>query len=226
MGLNDFGAEKISARPLEFIWILDVSGSMAGSKIESLNFAIEEAIPEMKRIAAENVNAQVFVRAMTFGDYAKWHIAKRTPVEDFTWSKVSTDGTTNMGAALKKVAEALDEKSMPERGLPPVLVLVSDGMPTDSFEHGMNALLSTRWGVKAVKIAIAIGDDADYDVLKRFVNHVERPVLEAKNASDLVNFIRWASTQVLAAASKAKDDNIQLAPTNVNSIKTLNEDLW
>ena len=72
-----FGAEKISARPLEFIWILDVSGSMAGSKIESLNFAIEEAIPEMKRIAAENVNAQVFVRAMTFGDYAKWHIAKK-----------------------------------------------------------------------------------------------------------------------------------------------------
>ena len=47
------------------------------------------------------------------------------------------------------------------------------------------------------------------------LNHVERPVLEAKNASDLVNFIRWASTQVLAAASKAKDDNIQLAPTNV-----------
>jgi uncharacterized protein YegL len=225
MGLDKLGAEKISGRPLEFIFLLDVSGSMAGAKIQSLNFAIDEAIPEMKRVAAENVNAQIYVRVITFGSYAKWHIAKRTPIEELTWKHVQVDGATMMGAALKEVAEALEDKNMPERGLPPVLVLVSDGMPSDSFEQGMKALLKTRWGKKAVKMAIAIGDDADHDILKRFTDDVEKPILQANNASDLVNYIRWASTMGINAASKGQDietDTPKVTPPDQTESETDN----
>lgn len=224
MGLNDLGAVKISARPLEFIFLLDVSGSMAGPKIQSLNFAIDEAIPEMKRVALDNVNADVFLRVLTFGSYAKWHIAKRTPISEVTWKPVQVDGATMMGAALKEVAVVLEDKNMPERGLPPVLVLVSDGMPSDSFEQGMQALLNTRWGKKAIKMAIAIGDDADHDILKRFVNDVERPVLQANNAGDLVNFISWASTQGISAASKGVETGKPVEQTT--SIKDDDNDIW
>lgn len=45
---------EMATRPLDFIWIVDCSGSMAGSKIQELNFAIKEAIPAMQEVAGDN----------------------------------------------------------------------------------------------------------------------------------------------------------------------------
>ena len=45
-----------------FIWILDVSGSMNGVKIQSLNYAIRNSIPAMKSVADENPNAEMLVK--------------------------------------------------------------------------------------------------------------------------------------------------------------------
>lgn len=104
---------------------------------------------------------------------------------------------------------------MPERALPPVLVLISDGQPTDDFNGGLQALMAEPWGTKAVRLAIAIGADADIDVLQRFIGHAEIQPLQANNAQDLVNYIRWASTAVLQAAS-APASQTQSAPAGVN----------
>ena len=46
---------ELATRPLHFIWIADCSGSMAvDGKIQSLNTAIKEAIPNMQDVADEN----------------------------------------------------------------------------------------------------------------------------------------------------------------------------
>ena len=82
-----------------------------------------------------------------------------------------------------------------------MLVLISDGEPTDDFNSGLKALMAEPWGMKAVKIAIAIGRDANLDVLQRFIGHPELAPLQANNAETLVDYIRWASTAVLQAAS-------------------------
>ena len=109
---------------------------------------------------------------------------------------------TSMGQALHLVTDdALKTPPMPERALPPVLVLTSDGQPTDDFEGGLQSLMAEPWGKKAVRLAIAIGEDADTNVLKRFIGHAEIEPLQANNSQDLVNYIRWASTAVLQAAS-------------------------
>ena len=49
--------------------------------------------------------------------------------------------------------------------------------------------------------AIAIGHDADEDVLQEFIGHAELKPLKAMNSEQLTNYIRWASTAVLQAAS-------------------------
>jgi Mg-chelatase subunit ChlD len=46
---------------------------------------------------------------------------------------------TDMGRALELVSDTLKTPPMPERALPPVLVLISDGQPTDAFETGLQA---------------------------------------------------------------------------------------
>ena len=90
---------------------------------------------------------------------------------------------------------------LPERALPPVLVLISDGQPTDDFTGGLKTLLDLPWGKKAVRIAIAIGEDADLEVLQKFIGHPEIKPLQANNSEALVNYIRWVSTAVLKSAS-------------------------
>jgi len=191
----------LASRPLHFIWICDCSGSMAGDKIQALNFAIREAIPEMRKVADENPNAQVLVRALKFSNGAQWAIAQPTPVNDFKWTDLTTDNVTDMGKALNMVAEQLRIPPMDDRALPPVLVLVSDGQPTDDFNAGLKALLKEPWGKKAVRISIAIGSDADEDVLQKFIGNQELKVLKAGNQEQLVKLIKWSSTAVLKAAS-------------------------
>jgi uncharacterized protein YegL len=191
----------IASRPLHFIFIADCSGSMSGEKIHELNEAIREASPHMKSVAKGNPNAQVLVRAVRFASGAQWHISQPTPVEEFSWPELSAGGVTDMGQALHLVADALKMPPMSERALPPVLVLVSDGAPTDDFSQGLKALMDQGWGKKAVRLAIAIGGDANLEVLQRFIGHPELRPLVANTAPDLVKYIRWASTAVLQAAS-------------------------
>jgi len=193
---------ELASRPLHFIWIADSSGSMEqDGKIQALNTAVREAIPHMRKVAEDNPNAQVLVRAVKFSNGAQWHISQPTPVADFAWTDLTAEGETDMGKALQLVAEQLKMPPMSERALPPVLVMVSDGQPTDDFESGLRALMDQPWGKKAVRIAIAIGRDADTEVLQRFIGNTELKPLAANSPEALVKHIKWASTAVLKSAS-------------------------
>jgi uncharacterized protein YegL len=192
---------ELAARPLHFIWICDCSGSMEGDKIQALNNAIKESIPSMQQVADENPNAAVMVRAIKFSDGAQWHIAQPVAVKDFLWTDLTAGGLTDMGKALSMVADQLKIPPMTDRALPPVLVLISDGQPTDDFTSGLNALMKERWGQKTVRISIAIGQDADLGVLQKFIGNHEIKPLQANNAETLIKYVKWASTAVLKSAS-------------------------
>jgi len=203
---------------------MDYSGSMAGEKIQSLNNAVRDAIPAMRAVAANNPYARVLVRAVAFAEGAQWWISEPTPVEEFTWTDLTTDrGVTDLGQALRLVAEELDVTRMPERGLPPVLVLASDGEPTDDFGSGLKELLSKPWGKKAVRIAIGIGvgengrepNPRAIETLTAFIANPEVKLLLANEAQNLTQYIRWASTEVLAAASAPASQGTTNSRTNV-----------
>jgi uncharacterized protein YegL len=199
--MNERPGGALGGRPLHFIWLCDCSGSMCGQKIQALNTAIRESIPHMQDAARSNPGANVKVRAIKFADRAEWHIDNPVDVESFRWSDLGAGGVTAMGAALTKVAQQMKMPPMESRGLPPVLVLVSDGQPTDDFSSGLKALMDETWGIRAVRIAIAIGGDADLGVLQKFIGNGELRPLEAHNVEDLMTAVRWASTSVLQAAS-------------------------
>jgi uncharacterized protein YegL len=174
---------------------------MGGAKIQALNEAIRMAIPKMREVSKGNPNAEILVRAVRFSSGAQWHLSQPTNVEAFEWKDLSADGPTDMGKALSLVADAMKMPPMETRALPPVLVLLSDGEPTDDFTSGLKALMDQPWGKKAVRLSIAIGEGADQKVLQDFIGHSELKPLLAQNAEDLVRYIRWASTAVLQAAS-------------------------
>lgn len=207
----------MASRPLHFIWIADCSGSMAADgKIQALNHAIRESIPHMRKVADENVNAQVLVRALKFSSGAQWHVSQPTPVDTFEWVDLSPSGVTDMGKALSMVAAQLKMPPMSERALPPVLVLITDGQPTDEYTKGLQELMDEPWGKKAVRMAIAIGEDANSEVLQKFIGNSELQPLHANNPEALVKHIRWLSTAVLKAASSPNSMAAGTANPNSN----------
>ncbi|GHO82272.1 hypothetical protein KSZ_02780 [Dictyobacter formicarum] len=155
----------------------------------------------MRNVAHSNPHARVLMRALKFSSGATWHVTQPIPVEQFQWPDLEAGGVTDMGRALLMVAEELKIPPMDPRGLPPVLVLISDGHPTDDVSKGISAIMEQPWGKKAVRIAIGIGHDADHNVLRRFINHPEIQPLQANNAEQLVHYIKWASTAVLQSSS-------------------------
>jgi len=198
---------ELSSRPLHFIWIVDCSGSMYGEKIGAVNHAIQSTIPEMADAAKNNPNADLLVRTLRFSSGASWVTAVPVNVEKFSWSDLSAEGVTDMGKAFNLLAAQLTIPPMSDRALPPVLVLLSDGQPTDDYKIELTNLLKLPWGKKAVRIAIAIGQDADNEVLYEFTGNKEL-VLQANNPAALVKMIKWASTaasMVSAPASRSID---------------------
>jgi uncharacterized protein YegL len=156
----------------------------------------------MQKVADENPNALVLVRAIKFSNGAQWHISQPTQIQDFKWSDLNADGVTDLGKALRLLADQLRIPPMSERALPPVLVLASDGQPTDDFAGGLKAVMDLPWGKKAVRVSIAIGADADLDVLEKFIGNSELRPLQANNPESLVRHIKWVSTAVLKSASQ------------------------
>ncbi|KHD10490.1 tellurium resistance protein [Candidatus Thiomargarita nelsonii] len=208
---------KLATRPLHFIWLADCSGSMSvDGKIQALNTAIREAIPHMQRVADDNPNADVLVRAIKFSNGAQWHISRAMPIADFKWLDLTCDGLTDMGNALSMLAEQLKIPPMTDRALPPVLVLISDGEPTDDFGAGLSALMNLPWGKKAVRIAIAVGEDANQDILQQFIGISDIQPLQANNADQLVRYIKWVSTAVLKSASSPASQVNNANPSGVN----------
>lgn len=194
---------KMASRPLHFIFIVDCSGSMLNDgKIQALNNAIIEALPHMKNVARDNAHTEVLVRAVKFSTGADWHVREATPVEEFQWPTLSAErGVTDLGKALELVASQLTLEHMPQRALPPVLVLISDGQPTDNYEKGLQTLTNTLWGRKAVRLAIAIGDDAQHEPLEKFIGDPAIAVLHASNADALTTYMRFVSTVAIASVS-------------------------
>jgi len=204
--------EPLSSRPLHFFWVCDVSAKMRKwRKIELLNNAIRDSLPIMKQVAEQNPNTQVYIRTLAFGNDAKWMNPSMIPIEQFIWTDLIATGVRAMGTALLKIGEELRVLPMPDQALPPVIVLITNGDPTDDFNKGLHALMSEKWGIKAVRIAIAIGADFDADLLRKFIGNEKIELLNATNPQQLMNYIRWASTEAIQYASKefyTSDENI------------------
>lgn len=195
---------RLARKPLHLFWILDTSGSMgAAGKIDALNAALRDAVPALRTTVEDNPGVELLVRVVAFDHDARWHVAEPVPIERFEWTDlaVTPEGTTELGRAIDLVVGQIRELAAARRGMPPALVLVSDGRPTDlkrpTFGAALRALREEPWGRKASLMAIGIGADADMEALSRFIGHDEIPPIRAGNAAELAHYLRWASTVVV-----------------------------
>ncbi len=208
----DAGLEQIARRQLHVVLLLDCSGSMQGEKIASLNYAIRSALPELRQVARENPEVTVLLSAQCFGTTAYWHIQTPTLIAEVEWSDLKAGGETALGAALEQTALMLRNATENARLLPPVIVLVSDGYPTDDVETGFRLFFAEKAAMAATRVSISIGENVDMAILERFMDApgTRLKPLQANSAPDLVRHIKWATTvPVKSISSPALEPNPQ-----------------
>lgn len=207
----------IARRKMILFFLIDTSGSMSGKKIQSVNDAIENVLPIIGEISDENPDAEINIAAMKFSTGVDWVYNEPKEAKDFIWQPVSPEALTSLGEACRELSRKLSRSNgfMPTSTgsgyYAPAIILLSDGGPTDDFQGGLKVLKENSWFKNAIKVAIAIGDDADEDVLKDFTGSSEA-VIKVHNIDALKTMIRViavTSSQIGSKSSSAGDASKQ-----------------
>lgn len=224
--------EGVARRVMPLIFIIDTSSSMQGNKINAVNDAIVKVLPMLDDISKNNADAQIKVGALEFSSGAKWLYSDLHNASDFHWQNVSAGGLTSMGEACEEL-----EKKLHRNGgfmnnasgmFAPAFILLSDGVPTDDFDTGIQELNANRWFQSGIKIAIAIGEEADKCTLAKFTGNVES-VITVNNIDALKQIIRIVSITSSQVGSRSSSvNNVSKQDETVQNINNLNEnnDNW
>lgn len=201
----------IARRPLHVIILADCSGSMmVNGKIQALNFAIAEMLQQFAAWERTQAACQVLIRAIAFSETPHWHVPEPLPVEHVRWTPLEAvrRARTNMAPAFRMAASVLTSDKLERRAFNPVLLLITDGMPTDpdDIDSGLASIMSLRAGRDAMRLAVAIGQDARSETLTRFIADPQVPILLASNASDIADQLKLATLMVTRPGYAAEGD--------------------
>lgn len=222
---NINATEEIARRILPIIYVIDSSGSMAGEKIASVNEAMNDTMDLLKDISAKNPDAEIKVGVLRFASGAEW-IKPLTNLEDYYWNDLKAGGVTDLGSALNELNSKLSRSEFLNSDVGfciPVLIFMSDGGPTDDYQKALKNINETnKWFKHATKIAIAVGEDADNDVLSKVVGNVEA-VVSVNDVDTLKILIKVASVTSSMINSKSRtsaDSNnaVEIIQTVVNEM--------
>lgn len=194
---------------MTLFYVVDTSGSMTGDKIGSVNSAMEEAITiDLPDISSANDDAEIRVAIMQFSSGCSWITPASGPIGigDVIWNDLHATGLTDLGAACMELDKKLSRNEFLESqtgAYAPVILLFSDGGPTDNWEKGLDQLKKNNWFKHAIKIAIAIGEDADKAVLAAFTGTPES-VIAVNDKHTLKTLIRKVSVRASEFQSHSK----------------------
>lgn len=205
---------EIPRRTMTLFFMIDTSGSMAGSKIGAVNDAVVNVLPLLEEISAENPDAEIRVAALEFSTTCSWLYNEPKRASEFVWQDVQASALTSLGAACKELSSKLSRNGFMQSAsgsYAPAIILLSDGAPTDDFESGLAVLKNNNWFKAAIKVAVAIGEDADKNVLAQFTGTNEA-VFTVHNIDALKQIIRVVavtSSQIGSKSSTAGDTTKQ-----------------
>jgi uncharacterized protein YegL len=223
-GYEGFVMPEVPILPV--ILLLDVSASMSyDAKIDGLNNAVREMLESFKE--EQIVQADICVSIITFGSQVKVH-TELTPARDIQYSDVVPDGDTHMGQALDVAYEMIEDTTkIPNNAYRPVVVLVSDGVPNDEhWEDKLDKFTSTGRSSECERWSLAIGADADTDMLKRFLDNPEKEVCHVEDAADINKFFRFISSCTIQRCLSENPDQFAQELFTIDILNVDFDKLW
>ncbi|MBX9580181.1 MAG: VWA domain-containing protein [Gemmataceae bacterium] len=189
-------------RRLPVYLLLDCSESLAGEPIEAVAQGVVALLADLRGepMALETV----YLGVITFATRAEL-AAPLTELLEFQPPKLRMGSGTALGAALRMLVQCLDrdvvQSSATQKGdWKPVVLVLTDGEPTDDWEAAADAVRTQVCGKRANVIAVACGPDAAADTLGR----ITQTVLRAADLQPgtLRALFKWVSASVAVASQR------------------------
>lgn len=181
-------------RQLSVVFLVDASGSMAEhGKLSALNLAMREMLDALATMSAAEGEVRCAVIGFN-GARAYIQMPLAGPLAT-AWTEIRPGGGTPFGAALELLIELVAAASIDDGASQTVIILVSDGQPTDEYERALRHLDSSASGSQSVRLAMSIGPDCDTLQLERFAGD-RRRVFAAVDACEIDRLLKF----VLAGA--------------------------
>ena len=220
--MDDFTGGVVK-KELHVFYVLDTSGSMTGAPIAALNDAMRDTVQELASISRSSADAVLKIAVMEYNDDCKWVTLGENGleyVEDFIWNDLQPRGMTNLGNALRELNAQLSRNAMMKSHTGnkiPVIIFMSDGYPNDNiWEQELSTLSGNKWFQSSIKIAFALGDGADENVLEKVVGD-SKAVIKTSNLEKFKSMIRIVSATASLAASTSRTSNANVTGGDIIS---------
>lgn len=153
---------------IPIIFVLDSSGSMSGEKIRAVNTAMA-AVKDIFESMDGTDTVQIGV--ISFSTGFKWITNEMEDVSAYYHEEMIAGGLTDLGSAIKELGKRVTPQDLlndAEGNISkPIIIFMSDGIPTDEWERELEEAEKKPWFLKAVRLSIIVGDDADELVMGR-----------------------------------------------------------
>ncbi|MDR2164990.1 MAG: VWA domain-containing protein [Zoogloeaceae bacterium] len=194
-------------RRLPVFFVLDCSESMVGENLRKMEDCLQAVVRTLR--ADPHALESVYVSVLAFAGTAKV-IAPLVEVVSFYPPKLPLGSGTSLGAALDALMSEIDRsvvRTTPDAkgDWKPIVYLITDGHPTDDPAAAVMRW-SAKYARKANLVAIGLGKNADFTVLRRLTENVI--VFEESKEGDFQKFVKWISASVVAQ-SKSVGENIE-----------------
>lgn len=148
-------------------FVVDVSNSMKGLKLGSVNDAINNIVHRLKR-AVNSLNIEIMMVVLTFSDRVRWSSILPQSINSFIFEDLVVEASeSNLGLALGELNEKLQkQKVVYDTTGETTIILFSDGLATDDYEVQMKKLNDNEVFVNSNRIAFTYGSDV-FDLIKK-----------------------------------------------------------
>lgn len=128
---------------------------------------------------------------------------------------LSANGNTAMGSGVEMALDLLERRKQEysDKGVDyyqPWLVLMTDGSPTDNISSAISRVDKLKKNKKLTLFPVAIGDDADINILKQFSTMKQDAVLKVKSAEHFKGFFEWLSQSVSIVSESVPGEKASL----------------
>lgn len=184
-------------RRLPVFFVLDCSESMVGDNLRKMEDGLQAVVRSLR--SDPHALETVHVSVIAFAGFAKT-IVPLVELFSFYPPKLPLGGGTSLGAALDALMSEIDRslvKTTADRkgDWRPIVYLFTDGHPTDDPGPAI-ARWNSGYAKAASLIAVGMGREADFSVLKRLTEQVI--LFEEVRTDDYKKFVDWVSASVLA----------------------------
>ena len=166
--------------------MVDCSEAMA-SHMNEITDAINSVVPDLQEKNKKYPKMNMSARILRFSSGVSYVSPTSIGIDRFKAGMLFAGGNCELGKAFEAVYNHL--KNFTKESVPPILVLISDGHPTDDYKKSLLALKSLPIYKVCIRLAFAVTEQADRSVLTEFATVPQdvRPLREIKALPRVLN---------------------------------------